>query len=583
MKSHSTFTPGQHMARRSFLGTTLGTTAAGLLWSSEFPSIVSAAKTDSASRPVVDTTAGKIRGLAANKVLSFKGVPYGASTAGAGRFKPPVSPQPWTGIRETAELGPRSPQSVRVMVPEMGDALTGHGPMSEDCLTLNVWTPGLGRSSKRPVMVWFHGGGFRTGWSGSVMYDGQELARKHDVVVVGVNHRLNLFGFLYLAEIGGEKYSASTNAGMLDIVLALEWVRDNIAAFGGDSGNVTLFGQSGGGGKVSTLQAMPRAKGLFHRAIVQSTISDTALWGQPRADATKTAETLLSRLGMKPDQLDGLSRFSTEQLLAAMGGGGGTAETDRSAGGPVAGSGNLSGDLSLRFVPVVDGSLLPADPFDPVAPEISAGVPLIVGSVGTESVPYAAPNDPYWTMDSLDDAALRDRVKRALRANDAAADDLVALYKKNRPKASNLDIAMILTSDAGTLRTAGYTIAEHKAAQNRAPVYLYQFEWYSPVRQGRVRAMHGVELAFAFDHVDDARWMIGDGRERYALAASMSGAWAAFAHTGDPNHKGLPAWRPFDAARRTTMVFNTECKAVDDPHREERLAIASIQGNRSRR
>jgi para-nitrobenzyl esterase len=468
------------------------------------------------------------------------------------------------------------------MVPEMGDILIGHGPMSEDCLTLNVWTPGLSRNTKRPVMVWFHGGGFRTGWSGSIMYDGQELARKHDVVVVGVNHRLNAFGFLYLAEIGGnERQGESTNAGMLDLVLALEWVHDNIAEFGGDPGNVTLFGQSGGGGKVSTLQAMPRTRRLFHRMIVQSTISDTALWGQPRADATKTAEVLLSRLGVKPNQLHELGKFSTEQLLNAMTGDNGPAETDRSAGATAAGGG-LDGDLSLRFVPVVDGLLLPADPFDPVAPGISANVPLIVGSVETESVPYAAPKDPYWTMDSMDDATLRDRVKRTLRADDAVAGHIIDLYRKNRPKASNLDIAMILASDAGTLRTAGYTIAEHKAAQNQAPVYLYQFKWYSPVHQGKVRAMHGVELPFVFDHVDDAQWMIGDGRDRYALAGKISGAWAAFAHTGNPNHKGLPPWRPFDANRRTTMLFDNECRAEDDPHREERLAIVATQGNRSR-
>jgi para-nitrobenzyl esterase len=468
------------------------------------------------------------------------------------------------------------------MVPEMGDALIGHGPMSEDCLTLNVWTPGLSRSAKRPVMVWFHGGGFRTGWSGSIMYDGQELARKHDVVVVGVNHRLNLFGFLYLDEIaGGAKYGQPANAGLLDMVLALEWVRDNIGTFGGDPGNVTLFGQSGGGGKVSNLQAMPRAKGLFHRAIVQSTISETALRGKPRAEATQTAEVLLSRLGVKPNQLGDLWKFSSEQLLAAMNGGQGPAETNRSA-GAVAGGEAIEGDLSLRLVPVVDGPILPANPFDPVAPGISASVPLIVGSVETESVPYAAPKDPYWTMDSMDDATLLNTVKGALRADDAAARHLVDIYRKNRPKASNLDIAMILTSDAGTLRTAGYTIAEHKAAQNKAPVYLYEFQWNSPVRQGKVRAMHGVELGFVFDHVDDVQWMIGNGADRYALAEKISGAWVAFARTGNPNHKGLPAWRPFNAQSRPTMVFDNECGCVDDPHGEERLAIASLQGNQTR-
>ena len=242
---------------------------------------------------------------------AFKGVPYGAPADGARRFMPPAKPEPWAGVREALSnwvRGARSP--FRPMVPEMGDALISNGPMREDCLTLNLWTPelnpSLSKTTKRPVMVWFHGGGMRTGGANSILYDGAELARKHDVVVVGVNHRINAFGFLYLAEIGGEKYAHSSNVGALDLIAALEWVRDNARTFGGDPGNVTIFGQSGGGGKVSTLQAMPAAKGLFHRMIVQSTISDTALWGQPRADATRWAELVLSRVGLNANQLDQL-------------------------------------------------------------------------------------------------------------------------------------------------------------------------------------------------------------------------------------------------------------------------------------
>lgn len=560
--------------RRSFIKSS----AAGILSIGGIPSLLLAAKGDAAGRPTVETSAGKVRGVTIDKVAAFKGVPYGGPTADANRFKPPSKPQAWTGVRDTAELGPRCVQPVRAMVPEMADALTGHGPMSEDCLTLNVWTPNASRGSKRPVMIWHHGGGFRTGWSGSALYDGKELARKHDVVVVSVNHRLNLFGFLYMADVAGERGAETTNAGLLDLVLALEWVHENIAGFGGDPQNVTIFGQSGGGGKVCNLMAMPRAKGLFHRAIVQSTISDTALWGQTREEATRTAETLLGRLGVKADRFEDLRRVPADQLIAAMSGNGGPAETDRSAGTSKAGGGALTGDLSLRFVPVVDGKLLPANPFDPVAPEISANVPLIVGSVETESVPYAAPNDPYWSTDSIDDAALRARVKRTLGASDDAADHVIAIYKKNRPKASNQDLAMILTSDTGTLRTAGYMIAEHKAAQAKAPVYLYQFQWFSPVRQGRVRAMHGVELPFVFDHVDDAQWMIGSGAERQAIADQVSRAWTAFAHTGNPNHKGLPEWRAFSPSTRPTMIFDRESHAENDPHREERLALAAMRG-----
>jgi para-nitrobenzyl esterase len=534
--------------QRSFLARGAGAVLAAGVW----PSRASATET-----AVAETAAGKIRGTRDNGAYAFKGVPYGASTAGARRFLPPVKPQPWAGVRDAMQLGPRAPQPVRNLIPEMGDALTGHGPMSEDCLTLNVWTAGL-KAGKRPVMVWFHGGGFRTGWSGSIMYDGAALARKHDVVVVGVNHRLNAFGYLYLADLRNQKFAESSNVGVLDLIAALQWVRDNIAAFGGDPANVTIFGQSGGGGKVCTLQAMPGAHGLFHKMIVQSTISDTGLWGLPRTEAARLTSALLTRLSIKPDRLDQLQQLPFETLLAAMAGE------------------SASADLALQYVPVVDGRTLPTDPFDPVDPGVSATVPLMVGSVETESVPYTAPQDAYWTTTDLDDAALRARVQRILGVADAEAARIIALYRQGRPQASNANLAQIVASDAGSTRTAANVIAEHKAAPRKAPVYLYGFDWYSPLRDGRIRAMHGMELPFVFDHVDAATWMTGSGPDRQALADQMSAAWVAFARTGDPNHKRLPHWDAFDAQRRPTMVFGRECRAVNDPHRAERLAIQAI-------
>src|ERR1700733_8991705 len=303
--------------RRSFLGR--GTAAAGALVGAT--KALAAARNEAAEGPVADTGSGKIRGVIIDKVYAFKGVPYGASTEGAGRFMPPVKPQPWTDIKDATHIGHRSPQQPGILepLPEVG-AADRQNPMGEDCLVVNVWTNGLKGSHKRPVMVWLHGGGYSSGSGDYSIYDGANMARKRDVVVVTVNHRLNVFGYLYLADLGGPKYADASNAGHRDIVQALEWVRDNIANFGGDPGNVTIFGQSGGGGKVATLMAMPSAKGLFHRAVCQS---GAAIKGVSRANATKTAQALFTKLNLKPDQIDQLQNMPFDQLTEAIKGVGG--------------------------------------------------------------------------------------------------------------------------------------------------------------------------------------------------------------------------------------------------------------------
>jgi len=525
------------MNRRSFLG--CGTAAAGLLagasraWSA-------AAKTESGGQ-VVATNAGKIRGAMQGKVNAFKGIPYGASTGGAGRFMPPAKPQPWTGVRDALELGPASPQIPSNLIPEsMAQQPKGDGAGSEDCLHVNVWTPGVG-GGKRPVMLWFHGGGYSAGSANWAMYDGANLAAKQDVVVVTVNHRLNVFGYLYLTDLGGEKYARSSNVGMLDTVAALEWVRDNIAAFGGDPGNVTIFGQSGGGGKVSALMGMPAAKGLFHRAIAMSGSNVT---GTPRERANKGVEAFLATLNLKPNQVDQLQTMPAAQLLQAM-----------------------RATRGLDLSPVVDGRTLPAGPFDPTASDLSSSVPLMIGSTETEitwNVNYKG--------DEIDDAQLHVRVKDAAKVDDAAADRLIAVYRKGRPKAGNLDIALILGTDVSNFRTGTDTEAERKAMAGRAPVYKYYFQWYSPVREGKLRAYHTLDIPFVFQNVDIAESMTGKGPERYALADRMSATYAAFARTGNPNTKSLPKWAAFTTDRRATMIFNNQCRAVNDPFREERLA-----------
>jgi para-nitrobenzyl esterase len=529
------------MDRRSFLGQ--GSLAAGFVLGATLPKIRAAAKADAAGSAAV-TTSGKIRGAMLEKVHAFKGVPYGVSTEGAGRFMPPAKPQPWTGVRDALELGPASPQMPSNLIPEsMAQQPKTDGNGSEDCLHLNVWSPSL--SGKRPVMVWFHGGGYSAGSANWAMYNGANLAAKQDVVVVTVNHRLNVFGYLYLAELGGDRFAQSSNVGMLDCIAALEWVRDNIAAFGGDPGNVTIFGQSGGGGKVSTLMAMPAAKGLFHRAIA---MSGSAVKGEPRDRATKGAETFMAKLGLKPNQVDELQKMPQAQLLQAM------------------------REVRIQLNPVVDGRTLPGDPFDPTAPAITANVPMMIGSTETEVTWNNSVN-----FDPLDDAQLRDRITTSQHLDVAAADRLIAVYRKGRPKASNLDLFFIMSTDLSNFRTGTDTEVERKAALGKAPVYKYYFQWYSPVREGKLRSYHTLDIPFVFENVDIAQSMVGSGQERYPLADKMSGAWAAFARSGNPNHKGIPNWQPFDETQRATMIFNNECRAVKDPYREERLARKDIK------
>ena len=556
------------MNRRDFLaagGVTVAAAGAG-----DLGRLLAQSRSE-ATGVVVDTTAGRIRGLVDRGVHVFKGVQYGASTAGGNRFLPPRTPDPWPGIRNASEYGARAYQPFRPMIPEIGDALTGSGTMSEDCLRLNVWTPGTG-TGRRPVMVWFHGGGQRTGSGNSPFYDGLELARKHDVVVVTTTHRLNAFAYLWLAGVSGTggRFADCANLGLRDLVLALEWVRDNIARFGGDSGNVTIFGQSGGGGKTAMLTAFPAAKGLFHRAIIMSTLAETAITGLAPERAAEAAELFLSRVGVKPADAGRLLTLPAERMVAALTNGG-------SAGGQGGASGTAQ-DISLRFVPVVDGRTLPAHPFSP-ASELSATIPMLTGSNECEGIPYANPDDAYWTTEPADDDALRRRVQQIVRMNDADAMRMIALYRSHRPGQSPGDLAAVIAGDNSVLRLASYTIAERKAAQGRAPVYLYRFNWRSPVRGGKLRSMHCMELPFVFDHPDLIRFMTGAGEEQARLAAQMSEAWVAFARTGNPNHRGIPQWGAWDPRRWTTMVFDRETAAVDDPWGEERRAMAAARGS----
>jgi para-nitrobenzyl esterase len=500
----------------------------------------------------VETAAGKVRGTLNRGVHAFKGIPYGASTAGANRFMPPVKPQPWSGVREATRFGHQAPQNMRftdVLAPQ-ADPSEG---FDEECLVLNVWTPGVNDGRKRPVMFWIHGGGFAQESGSWPWIDGAALARRGDVVVITINHRLNIFGYLHLGDIGGEKYSSSGNAGMLDIVAALEWVRDNVAQFGGDPGNVMIFGESGGGAKVCTLLAMPAAKGLYHRAAIQS---GSWLRGVPRADATATARAVLAELGLSVLQVDELQRVPVQKLLSLKAGAMVPLPPRRGA-------------LRMGFSPVVDGKILPQHPFDPVATPLSADIPLLVGCTREEATLFYLRDESVF---SLDEAGLRSRVLEMLE--EPAASRILDAYRKAHPGASPSDLFLLIASDR-LARRDSVRLAERKVAQGRAPVYMYLFTWRSPALNGRLRAPHTVEIPFVFDNTDIPSVMTKSPTAK-SLAQKTSSAWIAFARSGDPNHPGLPKWPAYDASERATMVFDTLCRIENDPGSAERRAWTDL-------
>jgi len=525
-------------ARRTVLKSAVSLAGTGLL-AGTAPGLALAA-----ADPVAETTHGKVRGVTDDRVHVFKGVRYGDTTEGANRFMPPQPPRKWAGVADAKAWGASAPQVVGKPDP-FNAWYTATQPVSEDCLFLNVFTPGLRDNGRRPVMVWLHGGAWTNCAGTAPGFDGTNLARDGDVVVVTVNHRLNVFGYVQLDD-QDDRFADAGNTGVQDMIAALHWVRDNAAQFGGDPGNVTIFGQSGGAAKVVALMGTSKAHGLFHKAIVQSCSGGRQIDGQQEAAAQ--AHDLAAALGLSRLTGDALRKVSMNDLIKATKG------------------------IADPFRPVIDGRTFKSDPFYPDAPGISSHIPLLIGNANTEMTYYLQVDPGNFSLAMAD---VKRRMGHFLKLDDASVDHLIDVYRTSYPAYTPSELLTTMSTDYVFKRNT-LKVASLQARHAAAPVYAYVFARETPIRGGVIHAPHTEEVPFIFGTTEAAAAMLGAGSDIAPVTRMMTATWTAFARHGNPNNRALPQWAHYKDPDRQTMVLQRESRLEKDPGGQARAALDTL-------
>jgi len=555
--------------RRIFFQT-LGAGTIGMGLSSAFPKSAYSNPTEPAPQydeqvlyigdniALADTEYGKVRGYILRGINYFLGIPYGAPTSGKNRFMPPQKPESWEDVFPAIWWGNTAPQNLEGRYSNVSSAFVDHwnyDDVSEDCLRLNVFTPGIADAKKRPVLVWFHGGGFTSG-NGIEQdgYNGENISRKGDIVFVSVNHRLGPMGFSNLAGVGGDKFASSGNVGILDLVAALEWVHDNIENFGGDPGNVTIMGQSGGGGKVKAIAGTPKAKGLFHKAIVLSGF--IRLWAE-KDTSEKVGQYILKEAGITKDEIEKLQQMPWQEYYA-LANRAATKFTEET--GEEIGMGG--------FIPVVGTEVIPEEPFFPNATPLIQNIPMIFSSTAEEMSPNRT--EPELENITLDEVVEKVRVRAGFEPGlGDKAEEVVQAYAKAFPNKRPIEIWALISAS----RRGNVALADSKVKQ-KAPVYMAWFGWQPPLFNNRMRAFHCLDICFWFNNTDVMVTHTGGGKRPRALSEKISASLVQFMKTGNPNGGGLPEWPRYTSEKGEVMILNDVCEVKNDPDREARKSFS---------